>query len=353
MKIVVNNIAASTSGALSILHSFYDYIRLESDKEIEWIFLLNDNYIEETKNIKVIILKDVKKTWIRRLTFDCFTGKKLVSKLKPDIVFSLQNTIFFGVDCPQVLYVHQSIPFQDEKKFSFLKPEERILAVYQHIIGRMIIKSIKKADKIIVQTIWMRERIIRKTNINPRKILSFMPPQVNKAESKFGLSYSNTTFFYPAQEILYKNHECIYKANNELKQKGIREHEIILTIDQEKTEKNISFIGKIEQKDVMEYYSRTTLVFPSYIETVGLPLIEAREIGSIILAADCPYAREVLGNYENAYFFNPFSPKELAILMEKVLNSEIKKIEVEKKVEKTINSWQEVIKVIKQEIGEV
>ena len=63
-------------------------------------------------------------------------------------------------------------------------------------------------------------------------------------------------------------------------------------------------------------YRRATLVFPSYIETFGYPLAEARQAGTIVLAADTPFAREVLDGYENAYYFDPFKPEELADLME-------------------------------------
>jgi hypothetical protein len=37
MRIVVNNIAASSGGAISILIDFYDYIKA-ADEENEWIF---------------------------------------------------------------------------------------------------------------------------------------------------------------------------------------------------------------------------------------------------------------------------------------------------------------------------
>lgn len=54
MKILVINFAASEGGALSILQDFYESIN-ENDKDNEWYFLLSDRYLEETKNIKVIV----------------------------------------------------------------------------------------------------------------------------------------------------------------------------------------------------------------------------------------------------------------------------------------------------------
>ena len=41
MRIVVNDIAASKGGALTVLKDFYNCVR-ENDTENEWIFLLGD-----------------------------------------------------------------------------------------------------------------------------------------------------------------------------------------------------------------------------------------------------------------------------------------------------------------------
>ena len=118
MRIVVNDIAASEGGALTILKDFYNCVR-QNGAEHEWIFLLGDNYVEETENIRVIPLPEIKGSKLKKLKFDLFSGKKYIEKLKPDAVFSLQNIITFGLSVPQTVYIHQSIPFQSVKKFSF------------------------------------------------------------------------------------------------------------------------------------------------------------------------------------------------------------------------------------------
>ena len=134
MRIVVNDIAASTGGAMTILKDFYRCVR-ENDTENEWIFLLGDEYLEETERIKIMTFPHVKRSKIKKLQFDFFKGKKIIEELRPDAVLSLQNVITHGLKVPQLTYVHQSIPFQDVKRFSFLKKRERNVAVYQYIIG--------------------------------------------------------------------------------------------------------------------------------------------------------------------------------------------------------------------------
>ncbi|EJR44843.1 glycosyltransferase [Bacillus paranthracis] len=354
MRIVINNIAASSGGALSILRSFYDYlVKSGESKKNEWIFLLSDRHIEETDNIKVIILDTVKKNWLARLKFDLYSGKKFISKLNPDIVFSLQNTITFGIKSPQVLYMHQAIPFQSIKSFSFLKSEERTLAVYQHLIGRLIKKSIKEADKTIVQTKWIKEAVIKTTKIDAEKVVNIFPPKEDYLKYKINdEEFKKNSFFYPAANSLYKNHQCIYDACADLNEKGISEFNISLTIKDREDTGNISFVGDIPFELVMEKYNTSTLIFPSYIETIGLPLIEAQQIGTIVLAADCPFSREVLAGYSNAYFFNPFEPRQLSNLMEKVINGQITPITTNELMSEDSGGWAHTIEIIKSISGE-
>ena len=77
----------------------------------------------------------------------------------------------------------------------------------------------------------------------------------------------------------------------------------------------IEFIGPVPRTQLFEQYASSVLVFPSYIETIGLPLLEARSVGAPILAADCLYARDGVGGYEKAEFFETFDSEALSRLM--------------------------------------
>lgn len=353
MRIVVNNTAASSGGALTILKGFYDsIINSEKAKQHQWIFLLGNNYIAETDYVKVVIIEEAKKNWIGRLKFDLYKAKKVVEELEPDVIISLQNTLLMGLNIPQVLYMHQSLPFQKEKNFSFINKQERKLAVYQHIIGRLIKDSVRKADFVIVQTEWIKEAVINSTDIYRKNIVSILPPLEAVLNSDKECTFNKKEFFYPAAASIYKNHKCIYEASDLLKKRGIKDYRISLTIKNEYPHDNFLYLGNIAFEEVLNKYKKSTLVFPSYIETVGLPLIEARELGTIILAANCEYAREVLKNYENAYFFEPTEPKELAHLMEKILNGVIIKKEVKRISYKKENTWNQVIDILLEQGSE-
>ena len=88
------------------------------------------------------------------------------------------------------------------------------------------------------------------------------------------------------------------------------------------------------------------MVFPSYLETFGYPLAEARKLGAIVLASDTPFSRELLKDYKNAYFFNPFDATQLANLMKQVVCKDIVKLETNEKSESFVDSWELIIEQI-------
>lgn len=344
MRIVVNNIAASSGGAMTVLKDFY-YCVCENDIENEWIFLLSDKYFNETENVKIIPMTEIKKNPIKKVLFDFFTGKNFIKKLNPDVVFSMQNIITFGLKVPQVLYVHQSLPFQNQKRFSFFKSQERAIAFKQYIVGTMIKASIKRAYRVIVQTEWMKKAISDRCKVSVDKVVNILPNVKHFKRPNEDVSFDRTNFFYPTSDVLYKNNELVFAASEELVKKGV-DHTVELTLPENKAKNNVKCIGRIPYENVINRYYTSTLVFPSYIETFGYPLAEARQVGTIILAADTEFSRELLNGYENAYFFDPFNKSELVALMEKVTSGEIVRKPVDSNHCFCDDSWKKIINIV-------
>ncbi len=324
---MVFDVPAESGGALSILNEYYENAVNQKNKNIEWIFVVSKPRLESRENVKILRYPWIKKSWFHRLYFDYFIAHKLVKKYSADKVLSLQNlTIPRVKGINQTLYVHQSLPFVDYR-FKFI--DDKKLWVYQNIIGKGIINSIKKADNIIVQTEWMKEKCLEMIKVDKEKI-EVRPPQVNIEPKKFynANSESRRTFFYPAGSGYYKNHRVIVDACEELLKEATIDFHVIFTLKGDETDHitslysktvdlglPISFIGQISREEVFEYYTKSILVFPSYIETFGLPMLEAKLHKGMILASDCSFSREILDDYENALFFNPFNSVELKNLM--------------------------------------
>ena len=344
MRIVVNNIAASSGGAMTVLKDFYKCV-CECDKQNEWIFLLNRAYFEETENVRIIALPEIKKSARKKVMFDFFTGKKYIAALKPDVVFSMQNIITRGIKVPQIVYLHQSIPFQSAKRYSLWKSKERKLAFIQHILGFFIKRSVKKADAVIVQTRWMKEAVCASCNLPEDKVYRIPPNVKDISSSRKEGEFDPTSFFYPTAIASYKNNACIYAACEELRKEGLPFH-VTLTLPEEMSAPGIDCIGRIPYEEVLARYNRSTLLFPSYIETFGYPLAEGRQMGTVVLASDCAFSKELLEGYANGYLFDPFDSKALYALMKRVILGEIRKEASAPSVGTTENTWETVLKTV-------
>ena len=77
----------------------------------------------------------------------------------------------------------------------------------------------------------------------------------------------------------------------------------------------VFFHGRLSRQEMGQMYKSTILVYPSYIETVGLPLIECAAFKGKIFAADLEYAHESLRGYDKCVFFDPQDEKGLEELL--------------------------------------
>ena len=328
MRIMVFDVPAESGGALTILNQYYD--AAIKDKENEWIFVVSTPELKETDNVKVLNYPWIKKSWFHRLYFDNLVSNKIVDKYKVDEILSLQNVVVPKVKVKQTLYLHQPLPFV-EKRYGLT--EDFKFWLYQNVISKMIFKSIREADKVIVQTKWIRDAAIKKANVKKEKFI-LKQPELNISVKKLYTPDENSKslFFYPASGLIYKNHEVIVNACKLLKDKGITNYKVIFTLkgDENKHIKMlkqivldeklpIDFIDSVGIETVYEYYSKSILIFPSYIETFGLPMLEAKMHESPILASECAFSHEILDEYKKVDFFDPFDSDELFVVMRKIL----------------------------------
>lgn len=337
MNVLVYDVAANESGALSVLKNFYEYAKSFEDPSVHWYFAVSLPKLEETEHITVLRFPWVKKSWFHRLWFDHIFAEKIIRDYQIEEVISLQNIAVPHYKKPQILYVHTSLPFVDYR-FSFR--ESKISWIYQNILGRSIEKSIRKARTVIVQTEWMKKRCASQAGVSEDKFLVRLP----SVEEKLICPYKDSkearkTFFYPANPYEYKNQEVIVKACKRLKEKGITGYRVIFTfsgtessyarrlkkeIEEEKLP--IELAGHLKKEEVFSLYARSVLLFPSYVETIGLPLLEARAAGGYIIAAKEAHSLEMLRGYDRAKLFEKFDAGKLSEYMEECIVSEQNKL---------------------------
>lgn len=311
MNILVYGVAADSGGALSVLMDFYK--QFKSEKQNHYYFVVSAPHLEECDNITVLRFPEIKKSWLHRLCFEYIKAPSLVKKYGIEKIFSTTNTVIPRTTVKQVLYLHQSLPFI---KYRFKFWENKQFWIYQNIISKFIIYAAHRADQIIVQTNWMKKAVEKVANVDKHKIIVQTPSiDLSKIPQYHQISH-NIIFFYPAAAYTYKNHTVIIKACRELQNEGINNYSVIFTLSGEENSyskelKKISrqynlpihFVGNLPREKVLSLYSSTILLFPSFIETFGLPLLEAKTAHSPIIAADTSFGHEILAAYNDAHFF--------------------------------------------------
>lgn len=330
MNIMVFDVPAESGGALTILKQYYE--KAINDKNNKWIFVISTPDLLETDKVKVLKVPWIKKSWLHRLYFDKFIAHKLVKKYEADEVLSLQNVTVSNIKVKQTLYLHQALPFV-EKRYGMA--ENFKFWLYQNVISKMIYKSIREADKVVVQTKWIRDAAIEKAKVKKEKFILKQPKLSIDVKKEYKQQNDNKMiFFYPSSGLEYKNHKVIVEALQTMPLNFRKGCEVLFTLDgnenthikelyaiTQQESLPIKFIGKLNIDEVYDYYSKSILIFPSYIETFGLPLLEAKVHNCPIIASDCAFSHEILEGYNKVRFFDPFDADKLSQLIKLWVNS--------------------------------
>ena len=174
----------------------------------------------------------------------------------------------------------------------------------------------KFVNHCVVQTEIMQGKLI---NIYPffiNKVTTLLMPasKIFYNEKPINFNKSEINLFYPASFYKHKNHKLISKIINSpnfCKLNNISFHLTISIKNWSKIskfkiieKKYLNLVGTINDLQVKEYYQKYGVLFyPSLDETLGLPLIEAMQMGIFIICSNLPYSKVICGT--EAIYFDP------------------------------------------------
>jgi glycosyltransferase involved in cell wall biosynthesis len=329
LTFIINDIAANFSGALTVLKDCIDYIDANPAIHIEYHLFTSVDIFDFIKNVHIHKIK--KKGWISRIIWDNGGLQNLCRRLKlePDLIISLQNTStkFIGnngKNIPQLIYYHQSLPLIPYK-WNIFDKQEFVLFLYAHFYSSFVARN-SKSSYYVVQLSYIRALFLKKfKRVSREKIFVIRPnnPVIDINDTpEMLLNHARFYFFYPATALKYKNHKIIIQALVLLKQNFspvLNNIKVVFTLDELEPKlmqlikeynlfEVVQLVGQRSYDEVLSYYkSVDALLFPSQIETFGLPLAEASCFGLPIIVADLPYAVEVLEEYNNKILIDPES----------------------------------------------
>lgn len=331
--LVISAISLRSGGTLSILK---DCLRELSDEKYAHLSihaLVKDRSLIPLTNTHInFIALDGTGSYLKRLFYEYYYFKRVSRKLKPDVWLSLHDITPNVTAGLRAVYCHNPAPFYTPTWRNIVI--DPLFFFFNTLYGHLYRINIHKNDYVIVQQDWLRHEFSRLFSLPEKKII-VAHPRVSYPIISTEKRQSKTIFIYPALPRFFKNMELIGEAIMLLQKKGIKDFEVILTITGKENRyarwikknyghlTNLCFHGEQPREKIFELYAQAScLLFPSRLETWGLPISEFKQTGKPILLSDLPYAHETLGDYPMAAFFNPVSPEDLAARMESVILGE-------------------------------
>lgn len=243
----------------------------------------------------------------------CFHGLPPLLKLRGHVVVFVQNKLLFDSSS---LYGYPLLT--------------RLRLMCERVWIRMLSQN---CDRYIVQTPSMAFVARRALgNQVPISVLPFISGVADKPLGPTAVSISQYDFVYVASGEAHKNHGNLLLAWRLLAEAGIKAS-LAVTVDAinhptlfSEIEKqrhhydlNIVNLGKVASADIPALYkSSSAMIFPSMVESFGLPLIEAAQMGLPVLASELDYVRDVIEPVET---FDPQSPVSIARAVRRFLKN--------------------------------
>ncbi|AUT44115.1 glycosyltransferase [Aeromonas sp. ASNIH5] len=339
MKVVISGVNLVEGGPLKVLQ---DAISALAKKDnIELICLVNNRELFNQlfkENIIFLEFPLVKKNWLFRCFFEYIYCWFLSKKIKPDIWLAMHDMtpyLYAAAKIKQFVYCHNPSPaykatfkdFRFDKKFFLFSKLYKLLYKL----------NIKANCAVICQQKWIAELFANEYGANQVYVAR---PNTSKVERIIAnesihqcVNSDKIKIFYPALPRTFKNFELLLDAMVIIESKYMsslsKKIELILTLDNRNDSayvkwlydkygslSSVNFVGRLTREQVNYFYQSSDLVvFPSKLETWGLPIVEAKEFKKPIFLADLPYAYETLGIYDKAKFFDVNDPMALAELI--------------------------------------
>lgn len=267
------------------------------------------NTQHQLKQIQPTLLARLKaEFWLQKKvqvsdTVLCFGNLPPLFRSKGKVTVFLQNRYLFGLH-----------------NFSGFSRAARLRLSFE----RWWFRSRMRTDyQIIVQSQTMQRELKNVLGFNaivlpflPSKTAVTLPSNTNAIEPQFD-------FVYVSSAEPHKNHFALLDAWVLLAEQGLRPS-LALTVSEISSigvaqriavkkqlhDLKITNFGTLPHGEVSQLYQQSSaLIFPSRLESFGLPLLEAKQLGMPILAPELDYVRDVV---EPDQTFDPDSPISIA-----------------------------------------
>lgn len=333
--LVVSSVNLRKGGTLTILNDcLRELSPLTRSEGWRVVALVHRKELALYDGIEYIEIPWSVRTWAHRLWCEYVTMHGISKRIgNIDLWLSLHDTTPRVKARHQAVYCHNAYPFF-RWHWHHLWQNYRIVcfALFTKLFYRI---NLHRNAFVIVQSQWFREAFQQMFNLDKNGIVVFPPITPIRPMGPMR-PMGPITFLYPAFPDVHKNFECLCKAARLLEEEvGEGRFEVLLTTSPDFNRysrwlhrrwghvKSIRFCGFLPKEELDTLYAKAScLVFPSQVETWGLPISEFAQSGRPMLLADRPYAHETAAGSTLTAFFDPYSPQALMAQMRSLLRKD-------------------------------
>jgi glycosyltransferase involved in cell wall biosynthesis len=283
----------------------------------------NDQFVYAENVIPIVLSPQARHPWLWYYWFE-FAIPKALKKYKADIFFSPES--YASLKPP----VKQVITFHD---LSLLHYPGQTKASHAKYAARYFPRFAKKANRIITVSAYTKNDIANTMGINPDIIdvaynganTVYSPLETAEKETVLKkYSEGRSYFLYVGALHPRKNIANLLKAFDRFRLSATENYQLLLTgrkawmtadIDtvysNMKYKDDVRFLGYRPVEELRELYgAATALVYVSFFEGFGIPILEAMQCGVPVITSDVSSMPEVAG--EAGYLVDPENIQQIS-----------------------------------------
>lgn len=339
--VVVSAVNLRKGGTLSVLRSCLAYL---SDRSGEYriVALVHKRELCDYHGIEYIEMPWCVRSWAHRLWAEYVTMHGISRRIAAEDGRKVWLWLSMHDTTPRVeaehreVYCHTSFPFMKWQWRDFVMDAKiPLFAMFTRWAYRI---NVHRNDCLIVQQNWFRDAMSSMLHVPVEKFRVIPPvmPALQPVDETDTVRVERNLFLFASTPDCHKNFETLCEAARLLEQETGEGHfRVMLTVSGQENRyarwlhkrwgsvSSIDFHGLMDRDELFRTYRMAgTLVFPSRVETWGLPMSEYQAVhpDGCIIAADLPYAHETA---PQARFFPVMDAQALKNEMKKILESDI------------------------------
>lgn len=342
MRIAINALSVQGGGGQTFLKNLLQHL-LRSDRENEYLLLITQAKTEALglenryPNLRTLICPPC--GWIARALWEQLSMPWVLRRMGVDVLYAPGNQGPVLSPFPYVVLIQSVDPLLVNQRMPFR------LRMKMKALRALTAASVQYARKVIAISHYTRRLLVSEFGCHPEKIVVIphgspsnvaLPSKVAQEREIEKLAESSQ-YFLAVSDIRYnKNYETLIAALatvcrripervNLLIAGEPEDHRYVLRLkdiaQQGGVGSRVFFLGSLDHATLRWLYAGArALIFPSRLESFGLPPLEAMAYGVPVAASRIDAVLEVCG--DAVLYFDPDSSGELADVMVRLLEDD-------------------------------